>query len=150
MINKTFFQVREVHAYPPPTGRLALYTKKDFYEFVDFAITTYTSIEEDALEPIFKNSSFFLCVDEFAHVNISNRLMASLDMRIKSTCLELDEDKMKRFNSTKEWFKEVNFSVNWFATERFRIKFNLTTIAFQPLGPEPTPDCFQFQVELEI
>ena len=30
---------REVTAYPPALGPLALYTAKEFYDFMDFAIT---------------------------------------------------------------------------------------------------------------
>ena len=145
-----FLQVREVHAYPPPTGRLALYTKSDFYEFVDFAVATYGNIEDQALEPLFKNSTFQLCVEEFMHVNITNMLLATVNRNVITKCLELNDEDLKTFNNTKTWFKNENWTMNWFATETVRIRFNLTSIAFQSLGPEPTPDCFQFRIKIDL
>lgn len=139
-----------MHAYPPPTGKLALYTKGDFYEFIDFAVATYSHIEDQALEPLFKNSSFNLCVEEFTHVNITNMLQLTLNSNVITTCLELANDDLKNFNNTKQWFKNENFSLNWFATERVKIRFNMTSIAFQSLGPEPTPDCFQFRIKIDL
>ena len=142
--------MREVHAYPPSTGRLALYTKGDFYEFVDFAVATYRGIEEQALEPLFKNSSFVLCAEELRHVNITNKLTMSISNDLKTTCLTLDNDALIDFNNTMNWFSDANYTINWYALERVKIRFNLTSIAFHSLGPDPSPDCFQFRVHIDL
>ena len=56
-------QVREVHAYPPSTGPLAIYQKTEFYDVMDFAILAYRGIEHEALGPFFRNSSVLVCVE---------------------------------------------------------------------------------------
>lgn len=35
---KTWDEAREVTAYPPPTGVLAVYTQDDFYDHFDYAV----------------------------------------------------------------------------------------------------------------
>merc|ERR1719481_2127528 len=62
---KDWDQVREVHSYPPATGKLALYRKSDFFIFTDFVVRGLQSVEKDALGPFFRNSSLSLCVEQF-------------------------------------------------------------------------------------
>lgn len=146
---KDWDQVREIHAYPPATGKLALYTKQEFYKFTDFAVSTWSTIEDDALEPLFRNSSFSFCVERLRDINITKLLhIVTVDHKIDVTCLTLSHEDTKSFNDTRTWFKNNNYSMDWYATERVKIEFNLTTIAFNSLGPEPSPDCFQFRVRI--
>jgi hypothetical protein len=56
-------QVREVHAYPPSTGTLAIYKKSEFYDVMDYAIIAYRGIEQEALGTFFRNSSVRVCAD---------------------------------------------------------------------------------------
>lgn len=147
---KDWDPVREVHAYPPATGKLALYMKSDFYDFVDFSVSTFRNIEIQALGPMFKNSSFFFCAEQFRVGNITSDLNYVLDPQVDTTCISLKSDQLHTFNSTQEWFHAHNFTVNWYAVQRMAIKFNLTSVAFKSMGPDPTPDCFQFKVRIEF
>ena len=38
LILRDWDQVREVHSYPPSTGKLAIYRRKEFFKFVDYVI----------------------------------------------------------------------------------------------------------------
>ncbi len=53
---KGWDSAREVDAYPPAVGAFAVYRKDDFYGHLDFAAGAYHSLEEDAVNPVFKVS----------------------------------------------------------------------------------------------
>ena len=48
---------REIEVYPPSTGKLAVYGKEEFFNYIDFAVNSWANIETDALGPFFRNSS---------------------------------------------------------------------------------------------
>ena len=104
-------QVREIHAYPPATGKLALYTKQEFYKFTDFAVSTWSTIEDDALEPLFRNSSFSFCVERLRDINITKLLhIVTVDHKIDVTCLTLSHEDTKSFNDTRQGYKSFHYT----------------------------------------
>jgi len=147
---KDWDQVREVHAYPPSTGKLALYKKDDFFDFVDFTVQTYKEIETQALGPLFRNSSVSLCLNQYKEANVTKSLSFTLHSELQTECLTLPEKDLFRFNDTQQWFSENNFTMPWYAVHHIQLKFNLTSVTLKPLGPEPTPDCFQFRIKITL
>jgi len=140
--------VREVHAYPPSTGKLAVYRKEEFFNFMDYSIRSWGQIETDALGPFFRNSSFWFCVQHYKAGNITRDLKFTMDSKLEEHCITLEEDQMTKFNSSQEWMLQNNLTMPWHAVENLKINFSLTSVTLRPLGPVPQPDCFQFKVDI--
>jgi len=147
---KDWDQVREIHAYPPSTGILALYRKSDFFDFVDFVVNGMKNIESDGLGPFFRNSSLSLCVDHYKSGNISRDLKFEIDPQLVYRCIYLPEEELSSYNSSSEWLAQSNLTMPWPAIERITLAFNLTSVTLRPLGPVPTPDCFKFKIKINL
>ena len=139
-------QVREIHTYPPSTGKLAVYRRKQFFEFVDYVVDNWKTIETDALGPFFRNSSLKFCVEHFKTGNISRDLSFKMDSKLVTNCIELSEKQAEHFNNSKQWMLDNNMTMPWHGVERLDLAFNLTSVTLKPLGPVPQPDCFMFKV----
>jgi len=147
---KDWDAVREIHAYPPATGKLAIYKKSEFYNFVDFSVETFKNIESNSFSPFFRNSSFGLCVEHFRNGNISKDLHFDLNMELVTDCLFIQEDHLETFNGTELWLEKNNFMMPWTAVERISLNFSLTSVTLRPLGPLEGPDCFKFKVGIHF
>jgi len=145
---KGWDEAREIHAYPPALGKNALYRKSEFYEFVDFAVLNLARIEDDALGPFFRNSSLGLCAEHYKAANITKDLIIEMDTTMMTSCKFLSEQQIVDFNSSKEWL--ADFPITWPTVERIFLNFSLTSVTLNALGPEPTPDCFQFRLKIEV
>ena len=143
-------QVREIHTYPPSTGKLAVYRRSEFFEFINFVIQGWRDIETDALGPFFRNSSVKFCVEHYKAGNISRDLHFEIDNKLISNCISLTEKQAEQFNSSKQWMMQNNLTMPWHAVERLSLSFNLTSVTLKPLGPVPQPDCFQFKIFLRF
>lgn len=147
---KDWDQVREVHAYPPSTGKLALYRKSDFFIFVDFVVSGLKTIEDDALGPFFRNSSLGLCVEHYKAGNVSRDLNFVLDNTLESKCIFLAEKDLFSYNHASEWMEQNDLTMPWPAVESMVLNFSLTSVTLRPLGPVPTPDCFKFNIKIKL
>jgi len=100
--------VREIHAYPPSTGAYAIYRKSDFYAQLDHAAKTFASIEEETLNPVFRNGPMQFCVERFAKGGlIFPNLTWTIDfahVRHHVDCVTLPHDDQQLLNfSSKDW-----------------------------------------------
>lgn len=142
--------VREVHAYPPSTGKLAVYRKGEFFNFMDYTVRSWADIETDALGPFFRNSSLSFCVQHYKAGNITRDLKFTMDSSLVERCIHLEEDQLKTFNSSREWMLQNNLTMPWHAVEKLNLNFSLTSVTLRPLGPVPQPDCFQFKINIRF
>lgn len=56
---------REINAYPPSTGKYAIYKKDDFYSYFDYTAEAFNKLEELSVIPTFRNSTLDFCVKEY-------------------------------------------------------------------------------------
>ena len=141
-------QVREIHSYPPSTGKLAVYRRDEFFKNFDYMLENWKQIETVALGPFFRNSSLEFCVQHYKQGNISKDLNFVVDYNIKTSCIYLTEEEAESVNSSKEWLKANNLTVPWLSVERLKLSFNLTSVTLKPLGPVLQPDCFMFKIHV--
>ena len=142
---KDWDPAREVHAYPQPLGRAAVYTQSDFYEMVDFTIKGLAKVEDDGIGPLFRNSSLGLCVEGFATAKVSKDLVASLKGPVSTNCIFLTETEIVSFNSSLDWL--ANFPISWPGINRLFLNFSLTGLT---LGLASSPTCFQYMLTLNL
>lgn len=140
--------VREVHAYPPATGKLAVYSQEEFHMFTDFTIKSWVNIENDNLGPLFRNSSFWFCVEHYHFETITRDLKYNMNNKLEEHCITLEEENLKGFNNSKQWMQQADLTIPWHSVENLKMNFTLTTITLKPLGPVPNPECFQLHVSI--
>ncbi|XP_073998934.1 mucolipin-3-like isoform X2 [Rhodnius prolixus] len=140
---------REVNAYPPGLGPLALYNKNDFYETIDYAIRGYKNIS-DAIGP-------------YSYANEENKIVPPV------ICLHLyKEGLIFGFNESYVFNSEItvkccnlsifghsklsvglclnNYSIQFSALVKATVKFSLKTVNFKTAGPLSQPDCYKFNI----
>ena len=59
---------REINAYPPATGKYALYKKDSFYGFFNYAANTFASLQNITLVPMVPNSTLDFCVESYVPI----------------------------------------------------------------------------------
>ena len=92
--------MREIHTYPPSTGKLAVYRRDEFFKFFDYMIENWKTIETVALGPFFRNSSLEFCVQHYKHGNISNDLNFLVDYSLKTAVIILTDAEAAAVNSS--------------------------------------------------
>ena len=145
---KNWDPAREVQAYPPATGKLAVYTKAELIEFLDFAISSWATIETSSLAPFFRNSSLSLCIEHYSVRNITKDLEFALASPPSDSCISLGIKQAQKHKNIIEWMVENNFSVKWQIMKRIRLQFCLICINLGGSSLHTGPECYKFQVEL--
>ena len=62
---KDWDATREINAYPPATGKYALYQKDTFYSLFNYAAQTFSTIENKTVVSTFRNSSLQFCIKSY-------------------------------------------------------------------------------------
>jgi len=146
---KDWDQAREIQAYPPVTGKLALYSKTELIKFLDHAVSSWANIETNALAPFSRNSSLSLCVEHFSVRNITRDLTFSQAVAPVELCIHLEQKQVPRYNTSTEWMVGQNLTVLWQVMQRLQLEFNLTSrINLNHSTIHIQPECYQFQATL--
>ena len=96
-----------------------MYSKLDFFKFIDFAVHGWANIEKDSFGPFFRNSTLGFCVEHYIEANVSRDLsITRLNTKLVESCIHLDVEQLDSFNNTQEWLKVNNFPVPWLGMER--------------------------------
>ena len=53
--------------YPANTGVLAAYSRTELYGVLDHAVGAHSTLEQELLGAVFKNSSLQLCITQFRY-----------------------------------------------------------------------------------
>ncbi len=69
---KDWDAAREINAYPPATGKYALYKKETFYAFFNYTANTLSTIEDVTVVPSIRNSTLDFCVESYKPLDNSN------------------------------------------------------------------------------
>ncbi|KAK9497426.1 hypothetical protein O3M35_004136 [Rhynocoris fuscipes] len=140
---------REVYAYPPSIGPLALYNKEDFYETIDYAIARYKNIS-NAIGP-------------YSYANEENKMVPPV------ICLHLyKQGIIFGFNESYVFNNEIiikccnlsitghsklsveecinNRNIQFSSLVKAIVKFSLKTVNFKAAGPLSQPDCYKFNI----
>ena len=148
---KDWDQTREIQAYPPATGKLALYSKPDLIKYIDYAITSWANVETSSLAPFFRNSSLSLCVKHYGASNITKDLAFSLAAASSPPlCIQIEAEQVDKFNNSVEMMEENNFTVQWYIMKKLDLKFSLNSINLHPSTLHQDPECYKFQAELSF
>ncbi|XP_043261130.1 mucolipin-3-like isoform X2 [Colletes gigas] len=153
---KEWDTLREVPAYPPATGPMAIYTQDDFYSTIDYALDGYYNVsnaigsysyitEDNSVVPV------VLCLYQYKEgIVFGFNESYVFDKEIVETCLNITYNFYNEFNASKNLLSEQKISVNFSALVSAHLKFSLKTINLRAAGPMTPPDCYKFDVNIEF
>ncbi|XP_032520561.2 mucolipin-3-like [Danaus plexippus] len=144
---------REINAYPPGAGPLAVYKVDEFYSALDYAYAGYSNLT-NAIGPYSYNNEDNnktepqFCTYYFKK-GIINGFNESYEFNseIIYNCINFTTYDNKLFKS-KEFIENSDLSVDFAALVRAELMFSLKTINFRAAGPITPPDCFRFDIAI--
>ena len=144
---KDWDPTREIHSYPPATGKYALYQKETFYEYFDYAAETFSKIENKTLVSMHRNSTLKFCINSYWDVTMED-LQEDLN-QLQEKCIEITDKELVNFNSHK-YLKEHTFTVPWDLLLDMRLSFSINTKTLKKLSPINGPECFNFRIDIKF
>lgn len=147
---------REVNSYPPAVGPLALYAKEDFFLTVDYAISGYGNLSE-AIGPYSYDTddnhmgSPLLCLHEYKEgIIFGFNESYVFNSEIDKHCINLTVPQNASEFSSKEYLRSKNMDVNFSALVRATLEFAVKTVNFKAAGAITPPDCYRFDVKIDM
>ena len=140
---------REIHAYPPATGKYALYKKESFYAFFNYTADTFSRLNELTLAPTLPNSTLDFCVESYIPLkgDGTNDLFVIHGDEKQLKCLSLANDTLNNFNSH-TYLVQHDFDVPWTLLIQMKMNFSVNTITSRQLGPVKGQECFKFHIDI--
>lgn len=147
--------VREVYAYPPGMGPLALYNQKDFYDTIDYAFKGYNNINESIgpysyanednkiIPPIF--CAYYYKEGEIFGFNESY----VFNSEIIEKCLNLTKPDSQSSADYIGAIFDAN-GIKFSSLVRVRLAFSIKTVNFKAAGPLSQPDCYKFKIKIHF
>ncbi|XP_049806343.1 mucolipin-3-like isoform X1 [Schistocerca nitens] len=151
---KGWDSTREVNAYPPGVGPLAVYQIFEFYLTIDYAIAGYTNLsnaigpysyteEDNSMPPP------VLCICHYKEGTIFGFNESYVfNSEIEEVCINM-KNTTKPYSS-EEYLKEKKVNINFSALVKATLKFSVKTINFKAAGPITPPDCYKFDIEIDF
>ncbi|KAJ0178514.1 hypothetical protein K1T71_006337 [Dendrolimus kikuchii] len=144
---------REINAYPPGAGPLAVYKINEFYDTLDYAYVGYANLS-NAIGPYSYNDESnnmpdpVFCQYNYKQGNIYGfNESYEFNSEIVETCINFTKKYETVFHS-EEYIKDAGLDINFSSLVRAKLKFSIKTINFRAAGPITPPDCYRFDVEI--
>ncbi|XP_069955324.1 mucolipin-3 isoform X3 [Cherax quadricarinatus] len=141
---------REIQVYPPAGGPLAVYKQSEFFAFLDYAITTYANIQEDAIgmyEYEYQNGSivppFFCTTSYISGEAFFGNNTYFLNNNTTTSCINITLSEVTPGWSTKTFLENNNFTLNFDLLLSATFNFVLKTIKLRVILPYETPECYR-------
>ena len=145
---KNWDTVREITAYPPSTGKYALYKRGTFYDIFNNAAETLRTLEDIAVSPLETNSTLGFC---FQTMNIGSKEDKSTEIYGLNNfeCIQIPNEDLANFSS-KEYLAKHKMDVPWGTLHQMHLNFSAKTLTYQKLGYSIGPECFLFRVFIKF
>ncbi|KPJ02154.1 Mucolipin-3 [Papilio xuthus] len=144
---------REINAYPPGAGPLAVYKIDEFYNTLDYAYAGYANLS-NAIGPYSYNDDNNNMPDPvFCQYNYKQGIIHGFNesyefnSEINETCINFTIPNGQLLKS-KHYIKDSGMEINFAALVRAKLMFSLKTINFRAAGPITPPECVRFDVEI--
>lgn len=143
---------REINAYPPGAGPLAVYKIEEFYNTLDYAYDGYSNVLTSAIGPYSYNDENnnkpppVFCQFNYKQ-GIINGFNESYEFNseIVETCINFTKSNDSVFHS-QSFIKDAGLNITFASLVRAKLMFSLKTINFRAAGPITPPDCYLFDV----
>nr|NVI71496.1 transient receptor potential cation channel, mucolipin ortholog [Cucujiformia] len=143
---------REVNAYPPAVGSLAIYKEKDFYETIDYAFKGYSEMEKAIGPYSYTNedntrTDMLFCLYQYKQGIIFGFNESYIfNGEIVESCVNISET-VTLLNS-KEYLAKNDMEINFSALVRANLMFSIKTVNFKAAGRISPPNCYRFDITI--
>lgn len=145
---------REAPPYPPAAGPLAVYSKENFHQYLDFAIENYIKLESSSMGAYFhvknsKGSWMTYCQTDYTQTDFDPQSDTfTFNSHTIEECIEIPINGGESEFSSEEFFRENNITVSGISLVEATLMFSIKAIHFKPNGPLNSPDCYFFDLKL--
>lgn len=144
---------REINAYPPGAGPLAVYKTHEFYDALNYAYDGYSNLSS-AIGPYSYNDENNNMPDPvFCQYNYKEGIINGFNesyefnSEIVEACINFTRKDSQGFQS-QNFLSEAGLDVNFASLVRAKLVFSIKTINFRAAGPITPPDCYRFDVSI--
>lgn len=147
---KNWDSTREVNAYPPAAGPLAVYKIQDFYDTIDYAVLGYSRLNETVGPYSYTNEDNTMSEMEFCLSQYKEGIIFGFnesyvfDSTIEWSCLPYDPSQ----GTPRSFLQKLQ--LNFSALVMFQLKFSIKTVNFKAAGPLTPPDCYRFDIVIQF
>ncbi|XP_045594898.2 mucolipin-3 isoform X2 [Procambarus clarkii] len=143
---------REIQAYPPADGALAVYKKSEFFGYLDYAVLMYNNVEKDAIGAYaykYQNGSIVLpyfCATHYRSGKaFFNNNSYVLDDNTTRSCISIPllSETNKTEWSMKTFLIDNNFTLDFNILLGADLNFVLKTVKLRVNLPFDTPECYE-------
>lgn len=151
---KNWDSTREVNAYPPSSGPLAVYKEDDFYSTINYAYTGYINVDKAIGSYSYANEDntpedLTFCLSQYKEGIIhGNNESYVFNSEIVETCINISKNDVGASLDSLQLFRENNLHVNFSALVRAELKFSLKTVNFKAASRISAPNCYQFDINI--
>ncbi|XP_066997229.2 mucolipin-3 [Anabrus simplex] len=145
---------REVNAYPPGVGPLALYQIPEFYATIDYAVERYSKLE-NAIGPYSyteENNTMpppVLCLYQYKEGTIYGFNESYIfNSEIDEKCMNMTPSPRRTSFSSKSLLEYHQLNIEFSALVKATLSFSIKTVNFKAAGPITPPDCYKFNIEI--
>ncbi|KAL0274244.1 UNVERIFIED_CONTAM: hypothetical protein PYX00_006715 [Menopon gallinae] len=145
---------REVSAYPPASGPLALYKKPEFYDAIDYAVKGYGMLDQAigpySYSPEDNSIGMQLCISRYKEGTIFGLNESyAFNNEIVTACTLLNFTRETSGNfSSKDYLSQQGVTVQFSALVEATLSFGVKTVNFKSAGPISPPDCYKFNISI--
>ncbi|EFA09175.1 mucolipin-3 [Tribolium castaneum] len=144
---------REVSAYPPATGPLAIYKADDFYATIDYAYSGYANLSQAVGSYSYANedntmTDMELCLSQYKKgIIFGFNESYVFDAEIVDTCLNITH-RQDHLLDSKQYLDNLN--INFSALVKAVLKFSVKTVNFKTAGRISPPNCYRFDININF
>lgn len=144
---------REINAYPPGAGPLAVYKINEFYDTLDYAYAGYANLSNAIGAYSYNDESNNMpdptfCQSNYKQGNIYGfNESYEFNSVIVESCINFTRNDESDFRS-EQFIKDAGLDINFSSLVRAKLNFSIKTINFRAAGPITPPDCYRFDVEI--
>nr|NVI71493.1 transient receptor potential cation channel, mucolipin ortholog [Cucujiformia] len=153
---KDWDSTREINAYPPAAGLLAIYKEDDFFSTIDYAYQGYADLNNAVGSYSYANedntmTDMVLCLYQYKKgIIFGFNESYVFNSEIIRSCVNISDDASNGPLVSKEYIANKNLEINFSALVRAELLFSLKTVNFKAAGRISPPNCYRFDITISF
>lgn len=150
---KGWDSTREINAYPPGSGPLAIYKIDEFYSVIDYAYRGYANVSNAIGSYSYANedntmTDMLLCIYQYKKgIIFGFNESYVFNSEVIEQCVNISEP-LDGLLDSKRYISDNNIDINFSALVRAKLMFSLKTINLKAAGRITPPNCYRFDVTI--
>ncbi|KAJ8981380.1 hypothetical protein NQ317_002574 [Molorchus minor] len=147
---------REINAYPPGTGPLAIYRVEEFYSTLDYAYKGYANLNKAVGPYSYANednsmTDMILCLYQYKKgIIFGFNESYVFNNEVIQTCVNISQSPINGLLDSKRYMADKNIQINFSALVKAELLFSLKTVNFKAAGKITPPNCYRFDVSIKF